>query len=113
MEARSTTIPNAVLQMDNTLSGAMETVGRSCARCGESGRGPSGRAPPHSKTLRDISEMAKFRQVLECGCPLPLCRTAIRDRRFKADRTLPLTCVTSDEAQFQHSRSNFIAIKRR
>src|SRR5438034_9860510 len=32
----------------------------------------SGRGKPHSKTLRDTPTLAKFRQVLECGCPLPL-----------------------------------------
>src|ERR1051326_149476 len=32
----------------------------------------AGLAKPHSKTLRAIGGRIFFRQVLECGCPLPL-----------------------------------------
>jgi protein ImuB len=32
----------------------------------------SGRGQLHSKTLRELEAPEKFRQVLECGCPLPL-----------------------------------------
>src|SRR5439155_18352308 len=32
----------------------------------------SGRAQPRSKTLRELRKRPKFRQVLECGCALPL-----------------------------------------
>src|SRR5207245_7895001 len=36
------------------------------------GSSESGRGQPHSKTLRADSEISNIRQVLECGCPLPL-----------------------------------------
>src|SRR5947207_6939185 len=32
----------------------------------------SGRGQPHSTTLRDICCRCQFREVVECGCPLPL-----------------------------------------
>src|SRR5437764_306390 len=35
-------------------------------------RGESGRGQPHSTTLRDICCASQFREVVECGCPLPL-----------------------------------------
>jgi hypothetical protein len=33
----------------------------------------SGRGQPHSKTLSRRIARPSFREVLECGCPLPLC----------------------------------------
>ena len=44
--------------LDTTTTGAM--------------RSKSGTGLPHSKTLRDDLDCAKFRQVLECGSPVLL-----------------------------------------
>jgi hypothetical protein len=35
-------------------------------------RNESGRGQPHSKTLSRRIARHSFREVLECGCPLPL-----------------------------------------
>src|SRR6267154_1527439 len=37
----------------------------------------SGRGQPHSKTLARIPARNSIREVLECGCPLPLFRSTL------------------------------------
>jgi hypothetical protein len=42
--------------------------------------GKSGRGQPHSKTLPRLMERKILRQVLECGCPLPLSSKQLKSK---------------------------------
>src|SRR5882762_11711972 len=70
--------------LDNSLgqeSRANATIGRT-GSWSESGRGQ-----PHSKTLSRWFARRSVREVLECGCPLPLYSRASQGR-FMASRLL-------------------------
>ena len=56
------------------------------------GLSESGRGQPHSKTLRADSDISNIRQVLECGCPLPLLYRCGCPTVFNRTPTLVAAC---------------------
>src|SRR5436309_8586876 len=61
-----------VSKRNSTVHGGCDCNVRSAL----SGSSESGRGQPHSKTLARATQPGCFREVLECGCPLPLFLTA-------------------------------------
>jgi hypothetical protein len=70
-----------LLPYGHSVLGKAHSISYGVSHSPPTNRSQSGRGQPHSKTLPRRITRYSFREVLECGCPLPLFFAAVRTSR--------------------------------